>query len=67
MGLEEVEQIKPFVGATLQAPVVQVVAVNVNSCPQKFPPRSEKTGFRRLFPPPAQQSSWCSKWVSCCE
>lgn len=35
MSLKEVEQIKPFVGATLQASVVQVVAIDVNSCPQR--------------------------------
>lgn len=51
MGLEEVEQIKPFVGATFQASVVQVVAVDVNSCPQRWSPQKRKNRLAPAFPP----------------
>lgn len=51
MSLEEVEQIKPFVGATLQASVVQVVAIDVNSCPQKFSPQKRKNRLAPAFSP----------------
>lgn len=50
MGLEQGQHIQPLEGGSLQATVVQVVAVDVDSCSQATVPRSEKTGLRRLFP-----------------
>ena len=64
MPLEKCEQIQPFVGCVLQAAVIEVVAVDVDTRAQFLAiqveqflySKNEKTGMSRLFPPTSRWS-----------